>query len=157
MTTPDLGIALVRLARSAIAANFADDGRVATALEPAHEALDQPGATFVTLRQHDQLRGCIGTLEAHRPLRIDVRENARAAAFRDPRFPPLTASEQAITAVEVSLLTPARPMAFEHEEHLLAQLRPGVDGIVLRSRFLIGWWRAWSRRAPPCMTIPASP
>ena len=134
MATPDLGIALLGHARGAIAEKFGQAAGTAANAAPAHEALHRPGATFVTLTQYGELRGCIGTLEAHRPLLIDVRENALAAAFHDPRFLPLTAREQKFTSVEVSLLTPARPMEFEHEEHLLAQLRPGTDGIVLRYR-----------------------
>jgi AmmeMemoRadiSam system protein A len=145
MATPDLGIALLGHARGAIAEKFGQVASMVANAAPAHEALDRPGATFVTLTQYGELRGCIGTLEAHRPLLVDVRENALAAAFRDPRFLPLTAREQEFTSVEVSLLTPARPMEFEHEEHLLAQLRPGTDGIVLsyghyRSTFLPQVW-----------------
>src|SRR5450759_5066475 len=96
MATPDLGIALLGHARGAIAENFGQAASMAANAAPAHEALDRPGATFVTLTQYGELRGCIGTLEAHRALLIDVRENALAAAFHDPRFLPLTAREQEI-------------------------------------------------------------
>jgi AmmeMemoRadiSam system protein A len=106
-----------------------------------------PGATFVTLTQQGRLRGCIGSLEAHRPLAQDVRENAQAAAFRDPRFTPLAVEEFEFTSVEVSLLTPALPMAFRDEADFMAQLRPGVDGIVFqygrhRSTFLPQVWES---------------
>ena len=147
MAPADLGIALLRHARGAIAEKFGQAASMAANASPTHEALDRPGATFVTLMQDGELRGCIGTLEAHRPLLIDVRENALAAAFRDARFLPLSAMEQEFTSVEVSLLTQAQPMEFEHEEHLLAQLRPGTDGIVLsygqyRSTFLPQVWES---------------
>ena len=109
--------------------------------------LDRPGACFVTLSQEGKLRGCIGSLEAWRALREDVRANARAAAFSDPRFPPLAQDELARIRVEVSLLTPPQPLSFAGEEEALRQLRPGVDGVVLeqgshRSTFLPQVWES---------------
>lgn len=138
---PELGSILLTLARNAIAARFglppkpADDS----------PALHAPGATFVTLTQHEQLRGCIGSLEAWRLLAHDVRENAIAAAFRDPRFNPLTAEELPVTRIEVSLLTPAKPIFFTSEADALAQLLPGIDGVIFtaghhRSTFLPQVW-----------------
>lgn len=91
------------------------------------------GATFVTLTIDGRLRGCIGTLEAWRPLLEDVRANARHAAFRDPRFPPLTRPEFDRVHVEVSVLTEPRPLAFTSEADLLAQLVPHEDGLVLEA------------------------
>ena len=138
----ELGNALLTLARNAIAAHFG--------LPPAPVAVDCPelakmGATFVTLTQRGELRGCIGSLEAWRPLRQDVEENARAAAFRDPRFAPLSEDELPITRVEVSLLTTPEPMSFRDEADALAQLRPNRDGIIFtagsrRSTFLPQVW-----------------
>jgi hypothetical protein len=143
MQHTELGNALLALARGAIAERF---GREINA--PAvHEALQQPGATFVTLTQHGRLRGCIGSLEAQRPLARDVSENAVAAAFRDPRFAPLAVEEFEITRVEVSLLTAPVPMVFADEADFMAQLRPGRDGIVFRygrhrSTFLPQVWES---------------
>lgn len=139
---PDLGSALLRLARDAIAGRF---GLPATAARDDPPELGEPGATFVTLMQDGDLRGCIGTLLPHQSLANDVRENACNAAFRDPRFPPLTLQEWARTKVEVSLLTPPQPMQFKDEADALAQLRPGIDGIVLiagyrRATFLPQVW-----------------
>lgn len=130
-STPDkaLGAALLVRARNAIAAEFGH----APLPEPDHTALHQPGATFVTLTQRGELRGCIGSLEAWRPLEQDVRANAKAAAFRDPRFLPLPADELAATRVEVSLLTAAVPLNFSSEEDAINQLRPGIDGVILES------------------------
>ena len=125
-----LGHALLVRARNAIAGEFG----VAPAPEPDNPALRQPGAVFVTLMQDGELRGCIGSMEAHRPLDADLRSNARAAAFRDPRFAPLSAEELAYTRVEVSLLTPAVPIDFADEEDAVRQLRPGVDGVILEWR-----------------------
>ena len=101
--------------------------------EPEHPALHQPGATFVTLTRQGELRGCIGSLQAYRPLDQDVRENARAAAFRDRRFAPLPEGELADTRPEASLLTPREPIRFATEEDAVRQLRPGIDGVILES------------------------
>jgi hypothetical protein len=137
----DLGPALLVRARNAIAAKL----KQATQAEPAHPALSQPGATFVTLTQKGQLRGCIGSLQAHRALDQDVRANAVAAAFNDPRFPPLTLAELPHTRVEVSLLTMPQPMSFTDEADAIRQLRPNVDGVILiagqrRGTFLPQVW-----------------
>ncbi len=108
--------------------------------------LAEPGATFVTLRAGEELRGCVGSVRAYRPLGEDVRANARAAAFNDSRFPPLTAAELPAIAVEVSLLSAPEPLPpTATEEEALAQLRPEVDGLILehgayRSTFLPQVW-----------------
>ncbi len=134
------GGALVALARDAIARELELElgERPATPISPRPGWLDVPGAAFVTLTRHGRLRGCIGSLEAHRPLWRDVEANARAAAFDDPRFAPMTADEWPDTRVEVSILSPARPMDFSGEADALAQLRPGIDGVILEH----GWHRA---------------
>lgn len=135
------GQVLLPLARAAITQAF---GRSHAADDTA-PWLRAPGACFVTLTQDNQLRGCIGTLEAHRPLLTDVRANALAAAFHDPRFAPLAADELEGTEVEVSLLSPMQTLHFGSEAEALAQLRPGVDGVVFqygarRSTFLPQVW-----------------
>ena len=102
-------------------------------------------ATFVTLHKHKQLRGCIGMLEAVRPLAEDIAENAFLAAFRDPRFPPLSEDEFGDLDIHLSILTPAEPVAFTSEQDLITQLQPGVDGLILeegrrRGTFLPSVW-----------------
>jgi len=94
--------------------------------------LREPRASFVTLRRRGELRGCVGGLEAWRPLVEDVAQGAFAAAFRDPRFPPLCNAERADLDIHVTLLGPLSPIRARDERELLAQLRPGVDGLVLR-------------------------
>lgn len=105
----------------------------------------EPRATFVTLHKNGELRGCIGMLKAERPLAEDIAENAFAAAFRDYRFPPLTADEFEHLEIHLSLLTPPEPITFSSEEDLLVQLRPGVDGVIIedgrrRGTFLPSVW-----------------
>lgn len=98
------------------------------------EPLRAPGAAFVTLHRFGQLRGCIGSLEAYRPLVEDVAENAFAAAFRDPRFAPLSADEAPDLVIEISVLSPAEAMTFDSEADLLTQIRPGIDGLIIEDR-----------------------
>jgi AmmeMemoRadiSam system protein A len=136
-----LGKQLLQLARAAISAALGQSIQITGHAD----ALQERGACFVTLTQRGQLRGCIGSLEAHRPLLADVRANAVAAALHDPRFPPLTLSELDTTDIEVSLLSPLQAMQFASEADALAQLRPHVDGVVLefehhRSTFLPQVW-----------------
>lgn len=108
-------------------------------------ALQATAATFVTLQIDGDLRGCIGTLEAYRPLVSDVAANAWAAAFRDSRFPPLAPAEEKLLALHISVLTTPQSFAVHDEADLLAKLRPGVDGLVLadgmhRATFLPSVW-----------------
>jgi hypothetical protein len=107
--------------------------------------LREPGATFVTLRQRESLRGCVGTVRAYRPLGEDVFANARAAAFHDTRFPPVTPRDYPALALEVSLLTPPEPLPFCTEEEACCLVRPGEDGLIFecqghRSTFLPQVW-----------------
>ncbi len=139
---PDRGDLLLSIARNAISEVFAVRHEVDESLP----WLAEPGACFVTLTQHGELRGCIGTLEAHRSLLQDVKSNAVSAAFRDPRFSPLTHNELPHVAVEVSLLTPPQPMTFRDEKDALGQLRPLEDGVIFqfahyRSTFLPQVWK----------------
>jgi uncharacterized protein len=103
--------------------------------------LTEPRATFVTLRKNNPttaLRGCIGVLEAFRPLAEDIAENAFSAAFKDPRFPPLEAHELDYLKIHLSILTPAEPVLFNSEQDLLLQLQPGVDGLILKEGYRHG-------------------
>ncbi|MGH8507490.1 MAG: AmmeMemoRadiSam system protein B [Gammaproteobacteria bacterium] len=109
-------------------------------------------ASFVTLKAHGRLRGCIGTLEAHRPLVADVAENARAAAFGDPRFRPLSPEECANLSVHISVLNAPVALNFKSETELLNQLAPGADGVLLqqhdrRATFLPAVWELLPGRA----------
>jgi AmmeMemoRadiSam system protein A len=141
MATSDLGRPLLVLARGAIARSLG----AGTASEAIPAALEEIGATFVTLRSEGDLRGCIGTVEAWRPLAEDVRANAVAAAFRDPRFPPVRGRELTRISIEVSVLNPSEPLPAGREESVASTLRPGIDGVVLqfarhRATFLPQVW-----------------
>jgi AmmeMemoRadiSam system protein A len=120
-------------------------GRQCESVDETQPWLHDKGASFVTLTMNQHLRGCIGSLEAHRPLLLDVKANAYAAAFGDPRFSPLTIAELDETEIEISLLSPQQPLSFKDEADALAQLRPQIDGVVFkyghyRSTFLPQVW-----------------
>ena len=95
----------------------------------------EDAASFVTLTLNNNLRGCIGTLEAHQALIKDVSDHAYAAAFEDPRFPKLNKKELTEIEISISILTPAVAMNFSSEKDLLSQLEPGTDGIILKAGF----------------------
>jgi AmmeMemoRadiSam system protein A len=120
------------LAREAIRHGLSHHGPPALDLTALPAELRKPGACFVTLQTHGRLRGCIGSLDPRRPLAEDVNANAYAAAFADPRFPPLREEELAALEVHISIIGPPTPLACENEAHLLGLLRPGVDGLILR-------------------------
>lgn len=97
-------------------------------------ALAAPGATFVTLTREGALLGCIGTLDAFRPLLVDAAHHAVAAAFSDPRLPALTASDYRAMDLEVSVLSRPAPLAVRDRSELAAALVPGRDGVLVESR-----------------------
>jgi len=135
----DQGRLMIALCRQAIASEFFDTPAQFTQRQLPHPAwLDEPRAVFVTLTLEGRLRGCIGSLEAHRALFEDLQANARAAAFKDPRFPPLSRAELDTVRIEISILSPPLPMRFTDQADALAQLRPGLDGVILEH----GWHRA---------------
>lgn len=127
MFDTDKGKTLLHLARAAIARELGFHSHDL----PRTDWLEQPGATFVTLTLHGRLRGCIGSLEARRSLLEDVCANAVAAAFRDPRFAPLSKEEFAEVVIDVSVLGKPEPILFSDEQDALAQLEPGLDGVIL--------------------------
>lgn len=138
---------LLELARNSIRQGLQTGRPIKIDLDDYPAELTKLCATFVTLEKNHQLRGCIGMLEAVRPLAEDIAENAFSAAFKDPRFPPLDAYELDDLEIHLSLLTPAEPVSFSSERDLLAQLRPGIDGLILeegrrRGTFLPSVWES---------------
>jgi AmmeMemoRadiSam system protein A len=136
--TPEEKQYLLKLARQSLEAGVR--GQPLPDLNPAAltPLLRAPGASFVTLTKHGNLRGCIGALEPYQSLAEDVREHAVAAALEDYRFPPVRPEELGDIHIEVSRLTIPAPLEYADPEDLLAKLRPGVDGVILRD----GWRRA---------------
>lgn len=136
---------LLDTARSSIRSGLSE-GRPLTLVPGVfEEALQTHRATFVTLNEHDQLRGCIGHLEAMQPVIKDVADNAFSAAFRDSRFPPVGEHELELLQIHISVLSPAQPLSFTSEKDLLGQIRPGTDGLILqnghnRGTFLPSVW-----------------
>lgn len=142
--SPEQGQLLLALARNAIAEKLDQNPAQPALAHP--DWLKQPGAVFVTLTQQGDLRGCIGSLEASRPLLEDLQANARAAAFSDPRFLPLSRTELADTRIEVSLLSSPEIINFSSEADALTQLQPHIDGVILefgsrRATFLPQVWQ----------------
>ncbi len=127
--TREEGERLISLARKTIEARL--QGKQPPE-EEVPEKLRRKGGTFVTLTMNGGLRGCIGHIVAQEPIFEGVKENAVNAAFRDPRFQPLTPEEWAQVHVEVSVLTDPQPLPYDGPEDLLAKLRVGVDGLIIR-------------------------
>ena len=135
--TPQDRQALVNLARSAITAEL-DKKAAVQRPQLLSESLKEKRGCFVTLHKKDQLRGCIGTIEPVRSLVDNVEENARNAAFRDPRFPALTADELPEIDLEVSVLTVPEILAYKDPADLKQKLVPGSHGVIISK----GWHSA---------------
>lgn len=121
-----------KIARDAIVSRLDGEALDKNRYVEAYPEWELPGATFVTLTKHGNLRGCIGSIIAHRPLIEDLISNAQSAAFRDPRFPPLSPEELHEIDIEVSLLTPPRLVEYSDIEDLQKKIRPYIDGVILR-------------------------
>lgn len=123
---------IFRVARASVRYGLAKGKPPAVDVKSFTPDLQPKRATFITLKKNKALRGCIGTVTAHRPFVQDLVENAYAAAFRDHRFPPLQEEEADATTISISLLGKPVPMQFADEADFTTQLRPGIDGIILR-------------------------
>lgn len=123
---------LLELARASIHQALAVGSRIELSDVPSSARLSADGASFVTLTAGDALRGCCGSVVATRPLAEDVWRNAQRTAFDDPRFPALVESEVEACAIAISVLGPLESLHVSSQEALIAQLRPGVDGLLLR-------------------------
>lgn len=128
--TREEGQRLIAVARKAIEAKLLEKSSQET--EEIPPKFQQKGGTFVTLSMDGALRGCIGHIIAKESILEGVEENAVNAAFRDPRFPPLSPEEWDRVRVEVSILTDPKPLSYEGPEDLLQKLRTGVDGVIIR-------------------------
>jgi AmmeMemoRadiSam system protein A len=131
LTTDEKKI-LLDLARRSITKIVAEKKIIHVQIRDFSRALQQNGASFVTLTEEGELRGCIGTLEAYQPLVQDVCEHAAAAATEDFRFLPVQEKEIPLVKIEISRLTPARNLQYDTPEELLRLLCPNVDGVILK-------------------------
>jgi AmmeMemoRadiSam system protein A len=135
---------LIGIAKNAIDAGFAGTDIDLTPYESDPKLWEQK-ATFVTLTIGGQLRGCIGSLQAQRPLAQDIAKNAQNAAFNDPRFNPLSREEFAKTEIEISVLTAPEKLDYTDVEDLRAKIEPFTHGVILQkgirqSTFLPSVW-----------------
>ncbi len=137
---------LLQLAREALSLGVNGLSLPPLEIQEIPSRLLEPGATFVTLTKKGELRGCIGSLEASRPLAEDVRVHAVAAALEDYRFPRVIPEELSQIMIEISRLTTPRLVEFQDESELLSLIRPGIDGVILskgvrRATFLPQVWK----------------
>ena len=138
---------LLQVAQASIAAGLQTGKPLAINAANYPAPLTEQRASFATLTQGGALRGCIGSLEARTMLVEDVARNAFAAAFRDPRFPPLQQSEFEALDIQISVLSTPESVVFASELELLEEMRPGVDGLILqedgnRGTFLPSVWES---------------
>lgn len=136
---------LLKLAKESILYGLKHHQLMAIDVQQYPKTLQAEAACFVTLKLNGQLKGCIGSLVAHRSLVQDIVYNSYAAAFEDPRFMPLTEEELPELTIHISILSKSEPISFTSEQNLLAQLHPGIDGLILsdigyRGTFLPSVW-----------------
>jgi AmmeMemoRadiSam system protein A len=146
---------LLQLARQSLERGVKRETLPSLELDTMPPRLKEPGASFVTLTKHGNLRGCIGALEPYQSLAEDVREHAVAAALEDYRFPPVQPGELSEIEIEISRLTLPRPLEYDNHESLLHHLRPGIDGVILqdgirRATFLP---QVWEKIPEPTMFL----
>jgi len=138
---------LLKIARKSIESVFDKNIIIdKTKLTKEYPFLNEEKATFVTLTKHGQLRGCIGSLTAHRSLIEDLIYNSKAAAFNDPRFTPLSKDEFDEIKIEISILTQPKKLEYKDFEDLEKKLVPKKDGVILelenkRATFLPQVWQ----------------
>ena len=119
--------ALLKLVRDTVKARL--DSRPLRKFEPFSEVLKEPRGAFVTLHKHGNLRGCIGYVEAIKPLWQSVQDMAIAAAFQDPRFPSLQANEYDDIDIEISVMSPIRKISN------IDEIKVGKHGIIIKKGF----------------------
>jgi hypothetical protein len=151
MYSPKQQQILKQIARASIEYGLLHGQALSPKLASLDEALTQQRASFVTLNLHTALRGCIGSLIARRPLAEDVAQNAFAAAFHDPRFPPVNETEIEALELHISVLSAPEPINCNSEQDLLNQLKPNIDGLIIKeghhqATFLPSVWEQLPRR-----------
>ncbi len=146
--TPEQGRTLLRLARATLENKLTGQGSSQETEDP---VFSSRRATFVSLKISGQLRGCIGNLTPVGTLWNGIRDNAVNAAFHDHRFSPLQADELPRVHIDISILSPPKPLEYQNGGDLVRKLHPGRDGVILRD----GWRSAtflpqvWSQLPDP--------
>ena len=148
--TEEQGQQLIRLARKTIAVRLGLPGRLQDRDITTDPALQEQRGTFVTLKIRGQLRGCMGCLTPSETILEGIQRNALNAAFKDPRFPALTAPELEEAEIEISILTSPQELQHDGSNDLLAKLRPNIDGVIIskglaRATFLPQVWEQLPR------------
>lgn len=136
---------LLQTARECIHSLVTTKQQIQINLQEFPPALKEERASFVTINLKGQLRGCIGSLIPHRPLIMDVANNALSAASKDPRFKPLSLVEYPDVNIHLSVLSIPEELSFSDREHLLELIRPGIDGLIIeesghRATYLPSVW-----------------
>lgn len=143
---------LLRIAKSAILRQFGKHNVIdMQELIEKYPYLDKDGAAFVTLKHNNQLRGCIGSIMAHRKLLDDLIHNAESAAFGDPRFSPLRSDEFEGLTLEVSILTEPEILEYDDFDDLVQKIEPHVDGLIFKYNGYHGTFlpQVWEQLAKP--------
>jgi AmmeMemoRadiSam system protein A len=148
--TEEQGQQLIRLARKTIAVRLGLPGTLPDRDITTDPALQEKRGTFVTLKIRGQLRGCMGCLTPSETILEGIQRNALNAAFKDPRFPALTAPELEEAEIEISILTSPQELQHDGSNDLLAKLRPNIDGVIIskglaRATFLPQVWEQLPR------------
>jgi len=148
--SPEDRAALLSRARQCLE-HAAREGSRLEASEAPSAALEARRGVFVTLRDGDELRGCVGNLVPRGSLFEEVGRAAFSASQRDPRFPPVKSEETGRLLIEVSVLTEPRSIDASSEDHVLAQMIPHRHGVIIRSRSRIGTFlpKVWDSLASP--------
>ena len=129
--SPDEVDALFALADLGVRAGLGGRGAPTVDPETLLPALRQPRGLFVTLEVGGRLNGCVGSVVPAAPLGAAAAELAWRAAFADPRLPPLTATDYPSLEIKLSLIGPLVPVPANSERELAANLRPGLDGVLI--------------------------
>lgn len=133
--TEEEGRCLLSVARRTIEEKLFNRGEETHTDRELSAKFSEKRGTFVTLTIQGGLRGCIGHIIPQESMIDGIRINALNAAFRDPRFRPLSRQEWEKVKIEISILTDPRPLPYSDAVDLLNKLRPGIDGVIIKKGF----------------------
>jgi len=143
---------LLRIAKTAILSKFnAEELINQNKIIKEYPFLSKKGASFVTLHYDHQLRGCIGSIIARRPLLEDIIQNSFSSAFKDPRFRPLESSEFSHLTLEISVLSEPKLIDYDNFYDLVNKVHPNIDGLILKHKSFQGTFlpQVWEQLKTP--------